>query len=142
MRDSGYSAEKIVGPTNHQSLDKELSNSLKKIFPKNKSFSQQEIIHSIQDFRMNLSKFFHRTPEYSNVDSRVWTILVDGGNTSVYLTLFQNSKDRDELHDDFGSDYIEINDGNQFVKPFRKKIITLSFEIIAEELNNLGILGK
>jgi len=35
LRDSGYSAEKVVGPTNHQSLDKELSNSLKKIFPKN-----------------------------------------------------------------------------------------------------------
>jgi len=142
LRDSGYKAEKIVGKSNPESLEREFLKNIEKVFPKDKSYDQSEIKKSLLFIKKDLRKFFGYTPSYSEIDSRVWTILIDGGESSVFITLYLNSKPSDGIYEEFGQDYVEINDGNQYVKPFRKKIHTLSFEVIAQELNELGIVGK
>lgn len=142
LRDSGYKAEKIVGKSNHDSLEKSFNKSLETLFPKGKSFTVHDIKKELSFVRKDLKKFFSYTPEYSDSDSRVWTILIDSGNLSVFLTLYQNSKGSNDMIEEFGQDYFEINDGNQYVRPYRKKITTLSFEVIAQELNDMGIISK
>lgn len=142
LRDSGYTAEKVVGPTNVKSLESEFIQQIKKVFPEGKTYHQKEISKSLFFLQDNLAKFFHRPPSYSDDDSRVWTILVDGGNTSIFLTLFLNAKDSEDLYEDYGENWIEINDGNQYIKPFRRKVSSLSFEVLAEELTKYGIIGR
>ena len=142
LRDSGYKAEKIVGSSNPESLEKEFLKSMDKIFLEEKTYTPKEIKENLSFIKKDLKKFFGYTPEYNEKDSRVWTILIDGGESSIFLTLFLNSKGSEDLYEEYGQDYLEINDGNQYIRPFRKKLNTLSFEVIAQELNNLGIVGK
>jgi len=68
---------------------------------------------------------------YSKYDSRKWTILVDPGGVSLYITCYQNK--------DFnGEKMFEFNDGgNLFPKNFSIK--TLSMEVIITKLIERGV---
>ena len=71
--------------------------------------------------------------EYSEVDPRAWTIVIDPGVSSVYCTCFINDPY-------IGETFFELYDGNQYI-PGRLKIQTSSFEIIVDHLIKYGIIG-
>lgn len=142
LRGSGYKADKLIGYTDKKSLDIDFNKFLDKVFPKKKPFYNEDIKKILSEFRTEFIRYTYLTQNYAEHDSRVWTILIDGGRDNVFLTFFKNSKDVDDKYESIGSDYFEIYDGNQYVKPIRKKINTLSFEIIVQELNSMGILRK
>jgi len=142
LRNSGYKADKLIGLSDPKSLEVDLNKLLHKVFPKEKAFSQKEIIDTLGVIRSELVRFTYLPPTYNESDSRVWTILIDGGGNNIFLTFFKNSKTEDGDYDQFGDDYFEIYDGNQYVKPIRKKLNTHSFEVIIQELNSLGIIKK
>jgi hypothetical protein len=73
--------------------------------------------------------------EYSESDSRIWTILIDPSGASIYCTYYANDKHF------FGESYYELYDGGQFL-PEKMKIKTDSMEIILEFLNKRGIIQK
>ena len=143
LRGSGYRADKILGNTDQKSLEKDFSEFLDKVFPAHKSFQNKDIKGVMREFRTEFVRYTYLTPDFTKADSRVWTILLDGGRDNVLLTLFRNSKTTDGGdHESFGSDYFELYDGAQFVKPIRMKINTHSFEVLIQELNKLGIVKK
>jgi hypothetical protein len=71
--------------------------------------------------------------EYSEVDPRAWTIMIDPGVSSVFCTCYINDPY-------IGETFFELYDGNQYI-PGRLKIQTSSFEIIVEHLTKYGIIG-
>ena len=72
--------------------------------------------------------------EYSEVDPRAWTIVIDPKGTSVLCTCYVN--------DPFiGETYLELYDGGQFI-PGRLKLKTSSFEVLIEQLVQYGINNK
>ena len=71
--------------------------------------------------------------EYSESDSRCWTIVINPGNSSVFCTCYVNDPY-------FGESFFELFDGDQFI-PGRLKIKTSSFEILISHLVNHNILG-
>lgn len=142
LRGSGYKADKLIGQTDSKSLEIDLNKFLDKIFPREKAFFNQDIKKLLKEHRKELVRFTYLTQNYNQSDSRVWTILIDGGKDNVFLTFFKNSKDVDDEYESLGSDYFEIYDGSQYVKPIRKKLNTHSFEVIIQELTSLGIIKK
>lgn len=71
---------------------------------------------------------------YSEIDPRSWTLVIDPGNTSVFCTCY--------INDPFiGESFIELYDGGQFI-PGRLKLKTSSYEIIVETLVKFGINNK
>lgn len=71
--------------------------------------------------------------DYSESDTRSWTIVIDPGGASVFCTCYVNDPY-------IGETFFELFDGNQFI-PTRLKIQTSSFEVIIEQLIKLGIIG-
>jgi hypothetical protein len=72
--------------------------------------------------------------DYSEVDPRAWTLVIDPGFASVFCTCY--------INDPFvGSSYFELYDGGQFI-PGRLKITTQSFEVLVEKLVHYGINNK
>lgn len=142
LRGSGYKADKLIGNSDPRSLEIDFEKLLDKVFPKEKPFYNKDIKSTLKEFRTEFVRFTYLTNSYAEYDSRMWTILIDGGRGNVFLTFFKNSKDVEEKYEGFGSDYFEIYDGDQFVKPIRKKLDTHSFEVIVNELNSLGIRNK
>jgi hypothetical protein len=69
--------------------------------------------------------------KYSLLDSRKWTVLVDPGNLSIYITCYQNKNNLNEVMFEFD------DGGNRFVKNFFIK--THSIEIIVEHLLSNGV---
>ena len=68
---------------------------------------------------------------YSDSDPRRWTVLVDPGVTSVYITCFTNKNEKREV-------LFEMNDGgNNFHSGFFLK--TDSIEVVINELIGKGI---
>ena len=72
--------------------------------------------------------------KYGSHDPRAWTVLVNPGHASVFITCMRNVEG---LRDN----YFEITDGGQFT-PQRFKIITDSLEVIIGYLNDFGIIAK
>ena len=72
--------------------------------------------------------------EYSDVDPRMWTIMIDPGVSSVLCTCYVDDPLLDET-------YLELFDGGQFI-PGRLKIKTDSFEVFIEYLVECGINNK
>lgn len=72
--------------------------------------------------------------EYSHVDPRAWTIVIDPGVSSVFCTCYLNDPFLDET-------YFELYDGGQFI-PGRLKLKTSSFEVLIEHLVKYNINNK
>ena len=72
--------------------------------------------------------------KYSNTDPRKWTVLVDPGGASVFITCFENTP--------FKGEYLfSFNDGNQnFSNNFSLK--TYSIEVIVQKLLKSGVRQK
>ena len=71
---------------------------------------------------------------YSEADPRMWTIVIDPGNASIFCTCYV----KDPL---IGETYLELYDGGQYI-PGRLKLKTDSFEILVERLVDFGVNNK
>lgn len=71
--------------------------------------------------------------DYSESDTRAWSIIIDPGKASVFCTCYVNDPY-------IGETFFELYDGNQFI-PTRLKIQTSSFEVLVEQLVKFGIVG-
>lgn len=63
---------------------------------------------------------------YSTNDKRKWTIMVNPGNESLYITCEQEK--------DFDTPVFEFNDGGSKIKQLNLKLSTMSMEVIIEKL--------
>ena len=72
--------------------------------------------------------------EYGMGDARSWTVIIDPVVSSIFCTCFNNKSE-------FGEEYFELYDGNQFI-PDQFKIKTSSIEVIVEYLVKYGINNK
>lgn len=72
--------------------------------------------------------------EYSDVDPRSWTIMIEPGAASVFCTCYINDPY-------IGETFFELYDGNQYI-PGRLKIQTSSFEVLVEHLVKYNINGS
>jgi len=72
--------------------------------------------------------------KYSESDPRKWTVLIDPGGASVYVTCFENTP--------FKGEYLfNFNDGNQnFNNNFSLK--TFSIEVVVRKLLETGVQQK
>jgi hypothetical protein len=72
--------------------------------------------------------------DYSEVDPRSWTIIIDPGVASVICTCY--------INDPFiGDSFFELFDGNQYI-PGKLNLKTSSFEVLVEHLVKNGITGN
>lgn len=98
---------------------------------------------------------------YGPMDSRQWSIIIDPGCASVIATCYENhynyyelkaAKAKAKLARERGEQstevvepklekYIELDDGGHFLPP-KKKIYTVSAEVIIEQLVEAGINNK
>jgi hypothetical protein len=67
---------------------------------------------------------------YSQADARKWTIMIDPGNTSVFVTCYKNR--------DFREEVFEFTDGGQYF-PRNFSIKTASMEVIVTSLIQKGV---
>jgi hypothetical protein len=141
LRDSGYKADKLIGVSDPKSLSVDLKKLTGKLFPDKKAFYGKDILETLEEFKTEFIRCMFCPPSYSEYDSRCWTILIDAGGSNVFLTFYKNAKNIYDKYEDYGSDYFEIFDGGQFVRPIKKRITTLSFEVICQELMAHGV-GK
>jgi len=72
--------------------------------------------------------------DYSDADSRQWSVVIDPARASVMCTCYVNDND-------LGDTYFELYDGRHYV-PGRFLINTSSIEIIIENLIKFGIDNK
>jgi hypothetical protein len=72
--------------------------------------------------------------EYSEADSRLWTIIIDPGHSSIFCTCYVQDPLIEET-------YFELYDSGQYI-PGRVKIKTDSFEVFVRYLVEFGINNK
>lgn len=72
--------------------------------------------------------------DYSLSDPRSWSVVIDPGVSTVFITCYNN-------HNDLGEEYFEMHDGGQYI-PENFKIKTSSVEVIIEYLVKFGINNK
>jgi hypothetical protein len=89
------------------------------------------LVKRLKDSGYETWKIFDK---YSESDSRKYTILIDPFGSAVYCTCYENLED-------VGDVWFEMHDGGQYI-PFRFRIKTDSFEIIAKYLNEWGVIKK
>lgn len=95
---------------------------------KNKITTQSYFIKRLKDNKFITYKIFD---EYTQVDTRRWTILVDPGNASIFITCYENK--------DFRGDVMfEFSDGGQLF-PRNFSIKTNSMEVIITTLIERGV---
>lgn len=94
----------------------------------NKITTLSYFVKRLKDCGFNTWKIFNK---YADSDPRKWTILVDPGNTSIYITCYENR--------DYKSDKMfEFNDGARlFPRNFSLK--TSSMEVVVTALIEKGI---
>ncbi len=63
---------------------------------------------------------------YLNDDNRKWTIMLNPGNESIFITCKQEK--------DFDTPVFEFNDGGNIIKQTNLKLTTMSMEVIIEKL--------
>jgi hypothetical protein len=68
---------------------------------------------------------------YGEQDPRKWTVLVDPGNSSVFITCFENRPFKGEF-------LFEFNDGNQYFKN-NASLKTHSIEVVVRKLVDAGV---
>lgn len=68
---------------------------------------------------------------YSSVDPRVWTVLINPGEESIYCTYFENDSE-------IGDNYFEFSDGGISFH-YKFKLKTESIEVIVNHLHEKGI---
>lgn len=96
--------------------------------PKNQIKTPGYFIKRLRDNGFIVLKLFNG---YGTHDSRRWTVLVDPGGSSVFITCYQNKDFRGDI-------MFEINDGgNAFVKNFSVK--TESIEVVIRFLLEKGV---
>jgi len=101
------------------------------IHKKNKLKTAGYFIKRLKDNDFVTLRIFDK---YSESDPRRWTVLVDPGGASVYITCFENTPFRDEY-------LFNFNDGNQnFNNNFSLK--TDSIEVVVSKLIKLGVQQK
>jgi len=142
LRDSGYKADKLIGVSDSSSLAVDLGNLTERVFLRGRNYSPDEILTIISERKTEFIRCMYQPPQYSERDCRVWTILIDGGRDGVFLTFYKNAKNNIDRYEDYGKDYFELTDGGQFILPTKKRIHTHSFEVVAQELNDMGIFKK
>jgi hypothetical protein len=95
---------------------------------RNKISTPSYFIKRLKDSKFTTFKVFGN---YSDLDPRKWTILVDPGGASVFVTCYENKVQNKEV-------LFEFNDGGQlFPKNFSLK--TESIEIVVTNLINAGV---
>ena len=95
---------------------------------KNKLSTPGYFIKRLKDSKFTTFKVFNN---YSDIDPRKWTILIDPGGASVFVTCFENKFQNKEI-------LFEFNDGGQlFPKNFSLK--TESIEIVVTTLLTAGV---
>ena len=101
------------------------------IHKKNKLKTPGYFIKRLKDNDFVTLRIFDK---YSESDPRRWTVLVDPGGASVYITCFENTPFRGEF-------LFSFNDGNQnFNNNFSLK--TNSVEIVVSKLLKTGVQQK
>jgi hypothetical protein len=98
---------------------------------KNKLTTVGYFIKRLRDCGYVTDKIF---TDYSNNDSRAWTVVVDPKFTSVFITCYNNENY-------FGEEYFEIHDGGQYI-PDRFKLKTSSIEMVINYLVKYNINNK
>ena len=76
---------------------------------------------------------------YNSTDNRVWTVVIDPGNASIFCTCIANEDPEEGAQ--LGPSTFELFDGGRFV-PGKFRVKTSSFEIIVENLVKWGINNK
>ena len=95
---------------------------------KNKITTLSYFTKRLKDSNFEVWKMFNN---YDISDSRKWTVVVDPGSTSVFITCYENK--------DFkGEKMFEFNDGGRFF-PKNFSIKTTSMEVIVTTLLDRGI---
>ena len=96
-----------------------------------------QLIHSYLATMFSISQFILKLLElkmfnaYSDVDPRRWTVLVDPGYHSVYITCFTNKEEKGDVL------FVFDDGGNNFNKGFYLK--TNSIEVVINQLIDKGI---
>lgn len=94
----------------------------------NKITTLSYFVKRLKDSGFNTWKIFNK---YADSDPRKWTILVDPGNTSIFITCYENK-------DYKGEKMFEFNDGARlFPRNFSLK--TASMEVVVTTLIEKGI---
>lgn len=84
----------------------------------------------LHDSGYNVEKLY---TDYSEIDSRAWTVVIDPRNASIMCTCFVNRSN-------IGDNYFEFYDGGQFLPSYKLK--TQSIEVLLEHLNKYNIFNK
>ena len=98
----------------------------------NKISTQGYFIKRLKDSGYVVYRIFDN---YSEVDPRKWTILIDPSVSSVFCTCY------DKLYHFSNNPIFEFYDGGQFIND-KVKLSTDSFEVILDFLNNNNIINK
>lgn len=94
----------------------------------NKIHTAGYFVKRLKDAGFVVWRMFHK---YGDHDPRRWTVLVDPGVTSVFITCFENRNHAGEI-------MFEINDGG--VKfPKNLSVLTQSIEVVVNHLVEAGI---
>lgn len=72
--------------------------------------------------------------DFSEMDSRRWTVVIDPDNASVFCTCYENDSELGDL-------FFEMYDGGRFI-PSKFRLKTDSIEVIVTYLNKYGIHNK
>lgn len=78
---------------------------------------------------------------YSQLDPRLWTVIIDPGVASIFCTCYVNANKDDIRQSQIGESYFELYDGGQFI-PSKVTIKTSSIEVLVEYLVKFGINNK
>jgi hypothetical protein len=95
---------------------------------KNKIKTAGYFIKRLRDSGFIVLKMFFR---YGKHDPRRWTVMVDPGSTSVFITCFNNKESLDEIS-------FELNDGG-ILFPKNFSIKTNSLEVIINYMLSKGV---
>ena len=88
-------------------------------------------IKRLKDSGYVVEKLFN---EYSEIDPRSWTIIVDPKFASIFITCYNN-------YEELGDECFELSDGGQYI-PEKIKLKTSSIEVLIEYLSRFGINNK
>jgi hypothetical protein len=78
---------------------------------------------------------------YSQMDPRTWTVIIDPGVASVFCTCYTNANKDGMENSQVGDFYFELYDGGQYI-PNRFVLKTSSIEVLIEYLAKFGINNK
>ena len=100
----------------------------------NKLRKQAYLIRRLRDSGYSVERDYSG---YSEVDPRIWTMVINPYKDSIMCTCFANNGEADGI-DIESSCFFEMYDGGQYI-PGRLKVDTSSFEVFVTYLMKLGI---